>query len=185
MLWSREPWDQVDDVGVDWMPPGRFVSGVTQTSAGEVMVIGICIPWFGSRAEASRQGEGRMRWEDHEQYLSGLTEVLAQADPRRLILMGDFNQVIGQGSRAPLRLQAALLDAFAPSMRIVTHDLAFQGRRSIDHIALGKDWEVGSVEAISNIHGGRKLSDHFGVKADCWFNGKAEPRTRVDEHRDS
>ena len=53
MLWAREPWDQVDDVGIDSMPPGRFVSGVTQTSVGEVTVIGICIPWFGSRTEAS------------------------------------------------------------------------------------------------------------------------------------
>ena len=38
MLWSREPWDQIDDVGIDSMPPGRFVSGVTQTSVGEIMV---------------------------------------------------------------------------------------------------------------------------------------------------
>lgn len=30
MLWSSEPWEQVDDVGIDSMPPGRFVSGVTQ-----------------------------------------------------------------------------------------------------------------------------------------------------------
>ena len=47
MLWSREPWEQVDDLGIDSMPPGRFVSGVTQTSLGEVTVIGVCIPWFG------------------------------------------------------------------------------------------------------------------------------------------
>ena len=55
MLWSREPWKQVDNVGIDSMPPGRFVSGVTQTSVGEVTVIGICIPWFGSRTEAKRR----------------------------------------------------------------------------------------------------------------------------------
>ena len=57
MLWSREPWNQVDDNGNDSMPPGRFVSGVTQTSVGEVTVIGICIPWFGSRTEANRKVE--------------------------------------------------------------------------------------------------------------------------------
>ena len=74
MLWSREPWEQVDDVGIDSMPPGRFVSGVTQTSAGEIMVLGICIPWFGSRTEARRTSERKKRWEDHEQYLAGLTE---------------------------------------------------------------------------------------------------------------
>ena len=55
ILWSRVPWEQVDNVGIDSMPPGRFVSGVTQTSVGEVRVIGICIPWFGSRTEAKRK----------------------------------------------------------------------------------------------------------------------------------
>ena len=174
ILWSREPWDQVDDVGSDWMPPGRFVSGVTQTSAGETAVMGICVPWFGSRTEARRHGERKRQWEDHEQYLAGLTQILRRADTKRLILMGDFNQVIGQGSRAPQRLQAALLDAFPPAMRIVTSCLAFQGRRTIDHIALGKDWEVGPVEAISNIHEGKKLSDHFGVRADCHINADNE-----------
>ena len=43
MLWSREPWHQVDDVGIDSMPPGRFVSGVTLTSMGEGTIIGVCV----------------------------------------------------------------------------------------------------------------------------------------------
>ena len=61
------------------MPPGRFVFGVTQTSLGGVAVIGICIPWFGSRTEARRKLERRVPWEDHEQYLAGLAEVLGRA----------------------------------------------------------------------------------------------------------
>ena len=166
MLWSREPWDQVDDVGIDSMPPGRFVSGVTQTSLGEVAVIGICIPWFGSRTEASRKVERKLRWEDHEQYLAGLTEILGRADAKRLIVMGDFNQAMGPGGHAPPQLRSALGKAFSPSMRIVTSDLVFQGRESIDHIALSVDWTVRSLGVISNIHEGRKLSDHFGVAAD-------------------
>ena len=170
MLWSREPWDQVDDVGIDSMPPGRFVSGVTQTSVGEIAVIGICIPWFGARTEASRQVDRKMRWEDHEWYLAGLTEVLGRADANRLLVMGDFNQIIGKGSRARPELQVALLEAFPPSMRIATSDLAFQGHKSIDHVALSADWTVGSVGVISNIHEGRKLSDHFSVAAACYFD---------------
>ena len=166
MLWSREPWDQVDDVGIDSMPPGRFVSGVTQTSVGEVTVIGICIPWFGSRTEAGRKLERKMQWEDHEQYLAGLTKVLERASAKRLIVMGDFNQTIGPGSRARPQLRLALQEAFPPSMTIATSTLAFQGRRSIDHIALSADLAVGSLGVISNIHEGRKLSDHFGVFAD-------------------
>ena len=31
MLWSREPWERVDDLGHSSMPPGRFMSGVTRT----------------------------------------------------------------------------------------------------------------------------------------------------------
>ena len=79
------------------MPPGRFVSGVTQTSVGEVTVIGVCIPWFGSRTEARRKLERKLQWEDHEQYLAGLAEVLKQGSEKRLIVMGDFNQIIGPG----------------------------------------------------------------------------------------
>ena len=165
MLWSREPWNQVDDTGNDSMPPGRFVSGVTQTSVGETAVIGICIPWFRSRTEASRKVERRMPWADHEHYLVGLSEVLERAEVKRLIVMGDFNQIIGQGSRARPELRLALRKAFPPSMRIATSDLAFQGRRSIDHIALSADWAIGSLGVISNIHEGRKLTDHFGVVA--------------------
>ena len=166
LLWSREPWDQVDDLGIDSMPSGRFVSGVTQTSVGEVAVIGVCIPWSGSRTEARRGAERRRRWQDHEQYLAGLTEVLERVDAKRLIVMGDFNQAIGQGSRARRELRLALQEAFAPNLRIVTSDLVFQGRKSIDHIALSADWAVDSVDAISNIHEDRKLSDHFGVAAE-------------------
>ena len=166
LLWSKEPWRQVDDLGIESMPPGRFVSGVTQTSAGEVAAIGVCIPWSGSRTEARRGAERRRRWQDHEQYLVGLTEVLERVDARRLIVMGDFNQAIGQGSRARRELRLALQEAFNPNLRIVTANLVFQGRKSIDHIALSGDWAVDSVDAISNIHEGRKLSDHFGVAAD-------------------
>ena len=68
--------------------------------------------------------------------------------------------------RASRRFGLALQEAFGPNLRIVTADLVFEGRKSIDHIALSADWAVDSVDAISNIHGERKLSDHFGVAAD-------------------
>ena len=165
MLWSREPWEQVDDVGIDSMPPGRFVSGVTRTSAGEITVIGVCIPWFGSRTEARRTSERKKRWEDHEQYLAGLTEVLEWASAKRLIVVGDFNQAIGPGSRAPLKLRSALRESFPPGTNIVTSALAFQGRKCIDHIALSEDLAFTSLGVVCNIHEGKNLSDHFGVVA--------------------
>ena len=166
ILWSREPWDEVDDVGLDSMPPGRFVAGVTQTSLGKVTVIGVCIPWFGSRTEARRKAKRKMRWEDHEQYLVGLTEFLGRVPAKRMIVMGDFNQAIGTSGRARPELRLALKKAFPASMKIATSELAFQGSKSIDHIALSDDWVVGSLDVISNIYEERKLSDHFGVVAD-------------------
>ena len=167
MLWSREPWEQVDDLGIDWMPPGRFAGGVTQTSIGTVTIVGVCIPWFGSRTEAGRKAGRKKQWEDHRQYLAGLTEVLARASAKHLIVMGDFNQTIGPDSRAPSGLQLALRRAFpSNSMTVATASLAFQGRRSIDHIALSDDLAVESLGVISNLHDGRRLSDHFGVVAE-------------------
>ncbi len=164
VLWSREPWEGVDDFGIESMPPGRFVSGVTQTSVGKVRVVGVCIPWFGSRIEPRRGRERKLRWEDHAQYLAGLAEVLRRGPSERFIVTGDFNQVVGPGSRAPLDLRSALHQALR-GMTIATSDLAFQGRRSIDHIALSADLTAESVCAISNIHDERRLSDHFGVVA--------------------
>ena len=65
LLWSREPWEQVDDFGVDSMPPGSFVSGVTRTPLGDVMVLGVCIPPTSirvrsGRTTASRANPGRI-----------------------------------------------------------------------------------------------------------------------------
>ena len=171
MLWSRDPWEQVDDLGSETLPPGRFVSGVTRTSVGEVTVIGVCIPWSGSRTESRRGLERRARWEDHRQYLAGLREVLLRGPAQRTITMGDFNQIVGPGSRAPRELRSSLREAFPPSMDIVTRELTFQGRGSIDHIALSEHLSVESLDAISNLHEERKLSDHFGVVAEVSARG--------------
>ncbi len=166
VLWSMQPWERVDDLGVDSLPPGRFVSGVTQTSLGELTVVGVCIPWFGARSEARRAAERKQRWEDHERYLDGLAQLLGRVSAQQLIVMGDFNQMIGRGSRAGRERQSALQRAFPASMTIATSALTYEGRKSIDHIALSEDLAVESLDVISNVDDGRKLSDHFGVFAD-------------------
>ena len=51
-------------------------------------------------------------------------------------------------------------------MTIATSALAYEGRKSIDHIALSEDLAVESLDVISNIRDGPRLSDHFGVFAD-------------------
>ena len=72
LLWSREPWEQVDDFGVDSMPPGRFVSGVTRTPLGDVTILGVCIPYQHSRTKWTDDRVRRKPWEDHRQYLANL-----------------------------------------------------------------------------------------------------------------
>ncbi len=165
MLWSREPWDRVDDLGLESLPPGRYVSGVTRTPVGDVTVSGICIPWHGSRTE-ERRGAGRKKaWEDHEIFLSGLSEILAGVQGRPLIVTGDFNQRIGQRGYSSRKLQSMLRDAMPERVTIATSALGRAGRRSIDHIALSENLVAESLSVVSNIAGGSKLSDHFGVAA--------------------
>ncbi len=161
LLWSRNPWEQVDDVGIESLPPGRFIAGVTRTSLGPVAVIGVCIPWFGSRTRDKR----RARWEDHGQYLSGLAEILGRPAHHPRILLGDFNQIVGAGCRAPRELQLALQKALEPGLTVATAGLSFRGRGAIDHIALGPKWKAAEVGAICNFQEDKRLSDHFGVFA--------------------
>ena len=166
LLWSKEPWQQFDDLGSKSLPPGRFVSGVTQTPGGDVAVIGVCIPWKDSRTEARRKLERKAPWEDHRQYLDAFAHVLGRSYSKRLIVVGDFNQKVSKGSGEPGSLLSALQSAFSPRMTIATAALAFQGRRTIDHIALGEDVAAESLGVISNTHGEAELSDHFGVVAE-------------------
>ena len=145
------------------MPPGRFVSGVTETTMGEVTVIGVCIPWADSRVRGTEVK--RKKWEDHLQYLNGLSEVLDRKPATRLVVVGDFNQRMQQGKTAPADVRMALQDAIVSRMNIVTSGLGYRGRRSIDHVALSSDLSAEYLGVISNLDGERKLSDHFGVAA--------------------
>ena len=79
---------------------------------------------------------------------------------------GTSNQVIGKGCRAPAHFQNALLSAFQPNLTIATADVAFEGRKTIDHIALSRDLRVESLDVIDNYRDGKRLSDHFGVVAE-------------------
>ena len=157
-------YSQADDLGSPSMPPGRFISGITQTSLGEVTVVGVCIPWAMSRVRGSSI-EKRKMWQDHSEYLHSLAWVLKQIPSHRLFLMGDFNQRLEGRSNTPLDVRTALQQAIPPGVTAATSTLGYQGRRTIDHIALSDDLVVESLGVISNIDGNRRLSDHFGVFA--------------------
>lgn len=109
--------------------------------------------------------ERKKRWVDHESFLDGLSVILNRGTAEPRLIMGDFNQVVGHGSRAPSKLRAKLMEGFLSSMTVVSSDVSFRGRKSIDHMVLSKELTVKSLNPISNINGGARLTDHFGLTA--------------------
>lgn len=180
LLWSRNPWTDINDLGSESLRRGRFVSGVTETSIGEVAVVGICIPWSAS----PYVGSNVPRWKHHRQYsgiLQGvLKEAYEKASGKRLIIMGDLNLKLGlpwrpsskpssiDHSQARLTLEKAI----PAGVTIVTRDIKYKRNRinyrGIDHIALSEDLRTNSLRAINDFtEDGMRLSDssHFGVVA--------------------
>ena len=164
VLWSRNPWRPAVGLGRATLVPGRFAAGITDTPIGPLTVLGICIPWAGSRT--SRFGGKQRQWQDHEEYLDGLKRLLAPVHRSRVVLVGDFNQRLGGRSNVPLRLREKLRQALPSAMTVTTADAEFAGRRTIDHIVVSNDLKAGAIDIIDNWDGERRLSDHFGVVAD-------------------
>ena len=94
-----------------------------------------------------------------------LSEVLKGMHDRPMIIVGDFNQRIGQGGSAPLKLRSALQSVLPEDMTIATSALGFRGRRCIDHMAVSAELVAESLSVIGNMVGERKLSDHCGTGA--------------------
>lgn len=173
LLWSKQPWElkSIDRIGHKSLPPGRFVSGVTNTSLGKLMIIGVCIPWPQSRAEKERSidNEKRKPWQDHEDFLAPLGGIIKRKlwSNKNLLLIGDFNQRIGYIKEArnntPEKRRILLQKSITSLSSIITSK-SFKGRRSIDHIVLSLNLEAESVKAIDDPDDKKPLSKgHFGV----------------------
>jgi endonuclease/exonuclease/phosphatase family metal-dependent hydrolase len=157
VLWSRQPWTEVDRMGAPELPGGRLVSGVTETPGGPLRFIGVCIPWRDAHVRTGRRD--RAPWEDHLRFLRGLPRAV-----RRLglptVLLGDFNQRVPR-ARQPGHVAKALTGALAP-LRIVTEgDVQGIDRRLIDHVAIGPELEAGELRGVPGRSIG--LSDHDGA----------------------
>jgi endonuclease/exonuclease/phosphatase family metal-dependent hydrolase len=161
LLWSRNRWRDVDVVGSPNLPPGRFVKAITDTSLGEVTVVGVVIPYHMSNVRFGSRD--RAMWELHRLYLEALPAVTAGLEPNSIVL-GDFNQRI-PSKWVPAELREKLRTAL-PGLNIVTGGLLEPlGAAAIDHIAVGKLFRAEQRQAISNLAAGREISDHFGVAA--------------------
>ena len=160
ILWSRWPLDDVDPVGAEGLPRGRYVAATCQTPGGPIRLIAVCIPW----SHALVKKEGRRAWQDHLTYLDHLGPLLAARD-RALptLLLGDVNQRIPR-TRAPQSAHDALMDALEGFTVVTRGPLPGIDRQVIDHVAhcpLLRATDVRGFDKLDDA--GRPLSDHDGV----------------------
>ncbi len=159
LLWSPNPWREVDILGHPDLPPGRYASGITDTPIGPLRVIGVCVPWAGAHVSTGR-GD-RHPWADHTAYLTALGEIIRAAGPPPLVVIGDFNQMVPSPT-APPSAKAALRAAL-DGLDLCT---ARASARLVDHIALGPELTAAEVHAWEPPRrGSRPVSDHLGATA--------------------
>ena len=102
ILWSSEPWCEVDLGGNGAFPGGRFVCGVTHG----IRFVGVCIPWRDAHVRTGRKD--RAAWEDHLVYLDALSESLGNmGSDTPVCVLGDYNQRIPR-TRQPQEVADAL-----------------------------------------------------------------------------
>ena len=174
LLWSKKPWSgpwsEIGPARSDWFPSGRIVGGTTQTKAGPLMVIGVCIPWADAHVRTGRKD--RVRWEDHERWLVGFEYWCRRRTIERTIVLGDFNQRIPRPPKSwvPKWVYDLLRSTFEELTFATAGKLegAPGSGLAIDHIAHSPDMAL--VSDIGNWpkrdDQSKPLSDHFGVWAE-------------------
>ncbi|WP_340587309.1 endonuclease/exonuclease/phosphatase family protein [Erythrobacter alti] len=162
-LWSKQPWARVDRVGDKELPPGRFVRGLTETSAGPLTFVGVCIPWAAAHVSTGRRD--RKRWDEHLAYLNGLGRLLGHLE-EPFVVMGDFNQAIPK-RRAPTHVFGALQRMVLGQVNVFSTGEIEDCGFAIDHIAGSQGISCKKVTGLSATSpNGTKLSDHFGILAE-------------------
>ena len=177
VLWSRSPWTEVDSLGSEDLPGGRFVKGVTKIACGPLAVVGVCIPWDGAHVGTGRKD--RRRWQDHQRWLEAFAGLPYRSAARRTVVLGDFNQRIPR-ARTPQRIHQALLRAFEGLEIGTAGDLPGARGRAIDHIAHTQDLKRTGPIGIWPERNDRNepMSDHFGVWADFSLSDRQDSLLR-------
>ena len=154
LMWSRHPWSEVTALEVG-AGHGRVVSALTNSPLGEILVIGVCIPW--SAAHVSTGRRDARRWEEQIGCCAQLQEFSVH---RRSIMAGDFNQTIPR-IRQPIRAADAL------GAVLTNWSVGTSGPRSfgplIDHLATRGDLVISEVGCWAASDSEGTLSDHVGV----------------------
>jgi hypothetical protein len=160
ILFSRNPWQNIDPIGSDGLPSGRFVAATTETSLGLIRFMGVCIPW--AAAHVATGAKNKVRWQDHKSYLTELRTLVMRL-PDNSIILGDFNQCVPRKYN-PQDTADLLKAALGGRFNIVTDgEVSGVAKQSIDHLACGPNFALRTVRALPRFHGEIELSDHFGL----------------------
>lgn len=102
----------------------------------------------------------RSLWQDHNTYLTHLTELLA-ARQAPLIIAGDFNQRLPR-KHQPISSHQLLVTAL---QHLTVHTKDTTDPALIDHIATTKELKMQNRHIIHRQYQNSQLSDHDGVTA--------------------
>ncbi len=159
-LWSKTGWADVDCVGSDELPSGRFAAGTTETSLGAVRVIGVCIPW--KDAHVRDGNRNREPWEDHSSYLTGLSSLVTGAPEIPTLIVGDFNQRLPRRG-SPIELHSQLMATLEQFAIWTTGAIPGLERQPVCHIGGSSHFVPARTYGYPKLSDGLVLSDHDGV----------------------
>lgn len=158
IVWSRFPLT-LETVGAKGATLGRLIVATVSAPAGDLRMIGVCIPWRDAHVRTGRSDA--TPWSEHLDFLDQLQDLLTAIDRSTpTIIAGDFNQRIprvGQPVRVAERLAEVLTGwttHTAGSLRHGPH---------IDHIATNAQLVCRSTSDWPGTDDLGRLSDHAGV----------------------
>ena len=146
ILWSKNEWTDIDQLGSKEIPSGRFISGVTSG----IRIIGICIPWRFAHVSTGRKD--RKPWEDHLSFIQNLS-----FSNEKTIIIGDFNQNIPKKNQPEIVFSSLknMIDGF----NLLTTNMGLL------HIVISNDLKAESVKKIAT----GDNSDHDGINCSVKF----------------
>lgn len=164
LLWSKQPWRDVKCTVSEELPRGRSVAGITETPAGPLTVVGVCIPW---EFDHVRYGRGdAKKWQEHKAWLAAFERLPYRHAAGKTIVLGDFNQRIPQQRKETP--YAELARAFTGLEFATCGRLKGAPELGCSHITHTTDLirleEVGIWHQLGSQE--KPMPDHFGVWAD-------------------
>ena len=147
ILWSKNEWTDIDQLGSTEIPSGRFISGITNG----IRIVGLCIPWRFAHVSTGRKD--RRPWEDHLSFIQNLS-----FSNEKTIIIGDFNQNIPRKNQPEIVFSSLknMIDRF--NLLTTNMDLL--------HIVISNDLKAESVKKIA----AEGNSDHDGISCSIDFS---------------